>query len=45
MLFMEREFGSLLNSEATKTVTPMDSNQKIHVVTPLFIIALCRALN
>ena len=42
--FMEREFGSLINSEETKNVSPRDINQKIHLVTPCFIIALYRAL-
>ncbi len=44
VFFMEREFGSLINSEETKNVSPRDINQKIHLVTPCFIIALYRAL-
>jgi len=41
---MEREFKSLITSEATKNVIPKDPNQKMHVVTPLFMIVLYRAL-
>ena len=42
--FMEREFKSLITSEATKNISPKDINQKTHLVTPLFMIALYRAL-
>ena len=43
-IFMEREFKSLITSETTKNISPKDANQKMHLVTPLFMIALYRAL-
>ena len=43
-IFMEREFKSLITSEATKNISPKDINQKMHLVTPCFMIALYRAL-
>ena len=41
--FIECEFKSLIISEATKNITPNDPNQKMHIVTPCFIIAFYRA--
>lgn len=43
-IFMKREFKSLITSEATKNISPKDINQKMHLVTPCFMIALFRAL-
>jgi hypothetical protein len=43
-IFMEREYKSLITSEATKNISPKDINQKMHLVTPCFMIALYRAL-
>lgn len=43
-IFMEREFKSLITSKATKNISPKDINQKMHLVTPCFMIALYRAL-
>lgn len=41
--FIECKFKSLIISEATKNITPNDPNQKMHIVTPYFIIAFYRA--
>ena len=41
---MEKEFKILKNSELTKNLTPKDINQKIHILTPCFMIALYRVL-
>ncbi len=42
--FIDKEYHSLINSDATKSVTPRDINQRMHIVTPCFVIALYRAL-
>jgi len=41
---IEEEFKAIINSNSTQKVIPKDINQKMHVVTPLFVIALYRAL-
>jgi len=43
-IFMEQEFKRLISSEATKNIAPKDINQKMHIGTPCFMIALYRAL-
>ncbi len=45
ILQMEKEFTKLIDSELTKNVTLKDINQKTHIVTPCFMIALYRVLN
>lgn len=42
--YLDNEYHKLLNSDATKGITPKDINQKMHIVTPCFVIALHRAL-
>ena len=41
---IETEYKPLIKSSFTQDVMPREINQKMHVVTPLFIIALYRAL-
>ena len=41
---LEGEFKVIINSPSTQKVTPKDINQKMHIVTPCFVIALYRAL-
>ena len=43
--FIDKEYHKLVYSDETKSVTPSDINQKMHIVTPCFFIALYRALN
>jgi len=42
--FIDKEFRGLINSDATKSIIPKEINQKMHVVTPCFVIAVYRAL-
>jgi hypothetical protein len=44
ILSLEEEYRSIFNSTSTQNVIPNDINQKMHVVTPCFVIALDRAL-
>ena len=44
ILSLEEEFNALINSTSTQKIMPKDINQKMHVVTPCFVIALYRAL-
>ena len=44
LLSLEEEYRKIINSSATQNVIPVDINQKMHVVTPCFVIALYRAL-
>ena len=41
---IEIEYKPLIKSSSTQHVMPREINQKMHVVTPLFVIALYRAL-
>jgi hypothetical protein len=42
--FIDKEFHDLLNSDATMNIIPKEINQKMHVVTPCFVIAVYRGL-
>jgi len=42
--YIDKEYHKLVKSDATKGITPRDINQKMHIVTPCFVIALHRAL-
>ncbi|MHA2007751.1 MAG: L-2-amino-thiazoline-4-carboxylic acid hydrolase [Promethearchaeota archaeon] len=44
LLTIEDEYHGIIKSTSTMKVMPKDINQKIHVVTPCFVIALSRAL-
>lgn len=44
LLSIEEEYNAIINSSSTQKVMPKDINQKMHVVTPCFVIALYRAL-
>ncbi|MHA1931962.1 MAG: L-2-amino-thiazoline-4-carboxylic acid hydrolase [Promethearchaeota archaeon] len=44
LLSLDKEYHAIINSNLTKKVMPKDINQKMHVVTPCFVIALYRAL-
>lgn len=44
ILSLEEEYKSIINMTSTLNVTPKDINQKMHIVTPCFVIALHRAL-
>jgi len=44
LLSIEEEYNAIINSTSTQKVIPKDINQKMHVVTPCFAIALYRAL-
>jgi len=44
LLSIEKEYNAIINSTSTQKVMPKDINQKMHVVTPCFVIALGRAL-
>lgn len=41
---IEKEYHAIINSPPTQRVTPKEINQRMHVVTPCFVIALSRAL-
>ncbi len=42
--YIDKEYHNLIKSDTTKGITPEDINQKMHIVTPCFVIALHRAL-
>lgn len=42
--FIDKEYHNLVFSDPTKRVTPEEINQKMHIVTPSFVIAVYRAL-
>ena len=42
--FIDKEYHNLVFSDATKRVIPKEINQKMHIVTPCFTIAVYRAL-
>ena len=44
ILSLEENFRLIINSTYTQNVIPKDINQKMHVATPCFVIALYRAL-
>jgi len=44
ILSIEQEYRSIFNSISTQKVIPKEINQKMHVVTPCFVIAIYRAL-
>ena len=44
ILSLEEEYLAIFNSNSTQKVIPKDINQKMHVVTPCFVIALYRTL-
>ena len=44
ILSIAQEYRSIFNSISTQKVTPNKINQKMHVVTPCFVIAIDRAL-
>lgn len=44
LISIQEEYNAIINSAATKNITPKDINQKMHVVTPCLVIALFRAL-
>ena len=44
LLSIKEEYNDIINSTDTQKVIPKDINQKMHIVTPCFVIALYRAL-